>query len=647
VDLHTLREGRNPVARTRNAGTAAVAGSRSAAWLDLLLAGADINALEDTRAELLAAADTTEGRVDIEQAAGLAIRLHAQLREHRKRVAELGALHDLTVRLSGVRNVEALLEDIVTEARRLLDVDVAYLAMREPDDSLHIRVADGSLSPHLRGVVIPPHAGLAGRVVDTGSPVSSTDYLADPELQHVEDVDKIARLEELRTIAGVPMRLRADIIGVLMIGERDVRPPTATELSLLGSLASFAALAIESAHQLDDQRRAHEALRVQAESTSRAATLHERLMDVAVSGGGVEKIIEALSEVVEGVVAFADETDRVVAAAQAGAAVEDVVLQPVHGAEPSVSFRSLAQRHTVGDDDVTTVPVASADSYFGALQVAAAGGLDDVTRRMLERSALTIALVVASERAVSDAERRTSSELLEQLLTRRIDDLPGFTRRARSLGLDLSAAHAVAVVDPGSRGPQLLADLERHVHAKGGLVARLGGQLVAVVPASDLDEARAAVATTAPKSTVGIAGPATGPAAMKQSYDDAAACVSVLTALGRDGECAGPDDLGPYRFLLARSGRQDVGRFVDRTIGPLIRHDEARGTHLVETADVFLATGRQHAAAAAELCIHPNTLYQRLQRISRLLGEGWRAGDRALDTQLALRLHRLLAESRD
>ena len=132
---------------------------------------------------------------------------------------------------------------------------------------------------------------------------------------------------------------------------------------------------------------------------------------------------------------------------------------------------------------------------------------------------------------------------------------------------------------------------------------------------------------------------------MKQSYDDAAACASVLTALGRDGECAGPEDLGPYRFLLARSGRQDVGRFIERTIGPLVEHDANRGAELVKTADVFLAAGRQHAAASADLNIHPNTLYQRLQRISRLLGEGWRFGDRALDMQLALRLHRLIGEA--
>jgi DNA-binding PucR family transcriptional regulator len=627
--------------------------SGTAGWLELLAGGADASAIEERRAELLAAAADDTARAEVERHASQSLRLHSQFREHRQRLAELGALHELTLRLSGVRNLDALLQDIVTEARRLLDVDVAYLALRESDDSLPIRVTDGSLGPHLRGVIIPAHVGVAGRVVDSGEPVSSTDYLGDIELHHEDDVDRIAKTEELRTIAGVPMRLRGDIIGVLMIAQRDVRPPSPNEMSMLGSLASFAAIAIESARQLEDHLRAaaetaaaHDALRSQADGTARAATLHERLMDVALSGGGVAKVIEALSEVVRGVVAFADESDVMVAAAKDGEPVDGVTAREVDGALPSATFRPLAQRHTLVAEGLTTVPVASADSYFGALQVATDDGLDDVARRLLERSALTIALVVASERAVSDAERRTSAEVLEQLLTRRIDDLPGFTRRARSLGLDVTVRHVVAVAEvPANRSLQVLVGLERHALAHGGLAARLGGQVVAVVRAEDLDGARGALTSIAPGTTIGVAGPVAGPDAMKQSYDDAAACASVLTALGRDGECAGPEDLGPYRFLLARAGRQDVSRFIERTIGPLIEHDANRGAELVKTADIFLAAGRQHSAASAELNIHPNTLYQRLQRISRLLGEGWRSGDRALDMQMALRLHRLLSET--
>jgi DNA-binding PucR family transcriptional regulator len=39
--------------------------------------------------------------------------------------------------------------------------------------------------------------------------------------------------------------------------------------------------------------------------------------------------------------------------------------------------------------------------------------------------------------------------------------------------------------------------------------------------------------------------------------------------------------------------------------------------------------------------VHPNTVSQRLDRVGELLGSSWRDPGRALDLQLALRVHRL------
>jgi DNA-binding PucR family transcriptional regulator len=39
--------------------------------------------------------------------------------------------------------------------------------------------------------------------------------------------------------------------------------------------------------------------------------------------------------------------------------------------------------------------------------------------------------------------------------------------------------------------------------------------------------------------------------------------------------------------------------------------------------------------------VHVNTVTQRLDRVARLLDPGWQRPDRALEIQLALRLHRL------
>jgi len=278
-----------------------------------------------------------------------------------------------------------------------------------------------------------------------------------------------------------------------------------------------------------------------------------------------------------------------------------------------------------------TVPIASASAYFGALQVIPDEPLDDAGIRLLERSAVTVALVASVERAVLDAERRSAGELLEQVVTRRVRDEQAFVRRARPLGLDPRRPYLVVVTLPDGLGR-----LREFTAVHGGLAAAVNGEAVAFVRV-DEETARA----TLRMGTTGLAGPATGTTDLAAAYDDASACVRVLEALGRNGSTASPTDLGLYRQLFSRSGREEASAYVDRVLAPLLTHDAERGTDLTRTAEVFLRSGRRKAAAAEELTIHPNTLYQRLERITTLLGEGWHDDDRALDVQMALRIHRL------
>ncbi|AKT51884.1 PucR family transcriptional regulator [Arsenicicoccus sp. oral taxon 190] len=90
-----------------------------------------------------------------------------------------------------------------------------------------------------------------------------------------------------------------------------------------------------------------------------------------------------------------------------------------------------------------------------------------------------------------------------------------------------------------------------------------------------------------------------------------------------------------------RSVRYAARRHVRWQLGPLLDRDADTGSDLVDTLGAYLAEGRSHSAAAQRLGIHANTLYQRLHRIDRLLGPGWREPSRVFELQLALELHRL------
>lgn len=122
---------------------------------------------------------------------------------------------------------------------------------------------------------------------------------------------------------------------------------------------------------------------------------------------------------------------------------------------------------------------------------------------------------------------------------------------------------------------------------------------------------------------------------------EAQRCLDALRLLGRSGQGAAAEDFGFLGLLLADS--RDVGGFVARTIGEVITYDERRGTDLLRTLDAYFASGMSPARTKDALHVHVNTVAQRLERVGRLLGEDWQTPERALEIQLALRLHRLAA----
>ncbi|HVU74362.1 MAG TPA: GAF domain-containing protein [Mycobacteriales bacterium] len=574
-------------------------------WLQLLLSGGSPDDVARLRDQLPESADD----------AAAALQVLAQLGERRQRAAELAAVYELAVRLTAVRERDALLQEIVTQGRRLLDVDVAYLALREgegDEDAIVIKVADGTVGPHLKGVRLSLAGGLAGQVMMTGEPFWTSDYLNEPGITHIESADKVATGEQLTSILGVPLRRGAEAVGVLFASMREHRPFAPSEVSLLSSLAAHAVVAIDNAALFEQLAASNAQLRQTAEAVERAAAHHDRLMEIALHGGDIDDVVASLADLIDGPVRFIE----------------------VDGDAPAPQ------------EGVHHVPVRGGAHLLGVLELRSDAPPHELDLRLLERSAMTIALIVSAERAATESEWRTTDEVLATLLQDREVDPDVLHRRARSVGLDLQHPHVVVVATPPSEALTATLGAARHViAATGGLLGRHRGSIVLLLPV-DLAEAVKRCGELRPQVTCGVAGPATGQTSLIAAYEDARRCVRVLEALGRSGETTTPGALGPYRYLLSEAGRADAAVFVEAQIGALLAHDRDRGTDLTHTLATFLASGRQHAQSARDLAIHSNTLYQRLDRIAQVVGEDWRTPERSFDLQLALQLHKLAQSTR-
>ncbi|MGA4848002.1 PucR family transcriptional regulator [Streptomyces sp. G5(2025)] len=97
-------------------------------------------------------------------------------------------------------------------------------------------------------------------------------------------------------------------------------------------------------------------------------------------------------------------------------------------------------------------------------------------------------------------------------------------------------------------------------------------------------------------------------------------------------------------LLLWRLHRHDedgvLAAFVDRAIGPLRAHDERSKPPLLPTLQTYLAHAGRKAETARELHLNRQTLYNRLARISELLGTDLDDPQTVLALSLALRARR-------
>ncbi|WP_327666554.1 MULTISPECIES: helix-turn-helix domain-containing protein [unclassified Streptomyces] len=622
-------------------------------FLELLARGASSDAYEQPVLLARAEGRSAEAIAALEHAKLLALRVRADLEGRRRREAELSALFETAHDLAGLRDLDSVLQAIVQRARSLLGTDVAYLSLNDPDrGDTYMRVTEGSVAARFQQLRLGMGEGLGGLVAQTARPYVTDDYFKDDRFQHTHTIDSGVRDEGLVAILGVPLMLGHHVIGVLFAADRRARVFEREQIALLGSFAALAAAAIDTANLLTETRsalagleRANEIIRDRSGVIERASDVHDRLAELVLRGGGVHDVAAAVSQVLDGTVDFTEAVDAPSAPLEA----------------------SRAEGHAVCHEDDWIAAVTAGGELLGALVLRGHPGLDPVDQLTLERAAMVTSLLLLARRSAAEAEQRVRGELLDDLLDARDRDPRLLRERASRLHADLDATHVVLAArldgtapdaDQEAAARRRLWSAASHLAAtRHGLAAARDGGTVLLLPLTPGDIAADLARTTAHQLgtavheavTVGASAPvqdlAAHPETVTAAYAEGRRCLEALRLLGRSGDGAAAEDFGFLGLLLA--GDRDIAGFVDRTIGQVVAYDERRGTDLVRTIDAYFTCGMSPARTKDELHVHVNTVAQRLERVARLLGDDWQSPARALEIQLALRLHRLSAPAQN
>jgi hypothetical protein len=598
--------------------------------LDLLASDASGEQLAHVAVEARARLDT-DALARLEGAVEVALRIRHTLTEHQRREAELTALFDTARDLSKLQDLDEVLRSIVRRARQLLRVDLSYLSLNDDAaGTTYMRVTDGSVSDLLPKLRIGHGEGLGGLVAQTAHPYASADYLADPRFAHTRSIDDAVTAEHMVGILGVPLSLGSKVIGVLFAADRQRREFTAEEVALLSSLADHAAIAIDNAQLLAETRRANETISGHNEEMRRAEDAHDRLMELVLRGGDLDEVVTEVAAVLGGGVVLFDESGNALARVSAG----PVTLPDTAVAASRTSGRAVAS----GDEWVCAV--LAGPELLGSLVLTGRASLADADRRLFERAGVVAALLLLLRRSVAKAEDEVRGELLTDLLTAPSRNQGSLLARGRRLGIDLAAPHTVLIAHCDGVSRRRLAMACGRYATLVGLHAEQVVLLVADETPSLARKLAAELGSTVDAPvTIGSAGPARGPVALAAAAAEAARCVRTLLALDRAGQGAALADLGFVGQLIG--DRTDLDGYVRATLGAVLDYDTRRGTDLVRTLEAYFECGTNLTRAKDQLHVHVNTVVQRLDRIASLLGEDWQQPDRALEIQIALRLHRL------
>jgi DNA-binding PucR family transcriptional regulator len=374
--------------------------------------------------------------------------------------------------------------------------------------------------------------------------------------------------------------------------------------------------------------------------------------------------LDAITEAVESGAGLPEVVRAAARALEASLAVSDA-----WGATLAVAARSPAEERALlsQGDGVTSIPLRVADTVVGALHMRAKKEPSASMRRLL---ATMIASEVERVRAPERASESAAADFLRAVLARELTEREELVARAKELSLDVqegasmivARAHPQTPTDEGWRG-RVRAIAERGARAvsnrsiaalseRDGILA---AEVLLLVPGGDEAAAARAAEGVLREMQAGLAGYtfALGrsritedPADLPRAASEALLAANVAQG-SNDGAALAFEQTGAYRLLLSAMSENpnELQRFYDETVEPLVAYDEQYETELVRTLEAFLEADGNVAGTAQRLFTHRHTIYYRLERVRELSGHDVSSSDGREKLSLGLKSMRVLGIS--
>ncbi|HEY8438845.1 MAG TPA: GAF domain-containing protein, partial [Candidatus Limnocylindrales bacterium] len=213
------------------------------------------------------------------------------------------AVREIAANISALRDTDAILQQTVDEARRLLKSTSARIDMLD-DDGVTLRwaYASGEDAVRTREEGFDAESrlgeGIAGRTVATGEAFRTADYLTDDRFEHTARSDALVRRTGFRSVLAAPLRGESGSLGAISVASVEPDHYDETQGELLQGLADQAAIAIQNARLIEELDRSSIEVARRAEAEQSLREIAAQITAIRDPGSLLQQVVDAAKRLI-------------------------------------------------------------------------------------------------------------------------------------------------------------------------------------------------------------------------------------------------------------------------------------------------------------------------------------------------------------
>jgi hypothetical protein len=574
----------------------------------------------------------------------------------------LSLLIETTHDLSSTLALHDLLRIIVRRARSLVGANIAWVTVLEDESGLFRTVtAEGNLSPATAEMTSRVDFGAVSIIMNSKTFFDTQDYLNDTRFRHSPALDRIFRLENIVSLAGFPILSEDKVQGFLFVADRYSRRLSGRELSVLGSFALHAGVAMRNANAfrliseaLGEAQRNRSALIEHISRVESSAEAHDQMTSLLASGADIGLFLKRMAEQIDGAVFLLGDDlsiqEEFIAAGYRGELAGEIKSSRFDraaifaaNAQSRVSGRSVALFDR-GGEQCRAIALHGGSERGDSLVICHRGELDAIEIRNLERSAVALAIAKLWNEKRETERVIASSTLLRHLVLVTPPDVSTVSAIRDRLSLPGDGAVVLAmVVIAGIDRPAQTALVRECASRINLLVDLFEDSYLAIGPESairdllrNIERARAGWDAGGIVSETFI-----DLAEAPQHFARMSQALQVLRNMKQIDRFVSQSDVNIFARLFEAGDARRIARYLQDLLGRIDRVSPKQRAILKQTLLTYFDCQHNLSRAASALGVHVNTIRQRLDVLREALGP-WDNPVEALELHLALRLDAIL-----